>query len=207
MNLFEYICSFVFPEDCLGCGVGGGLLCENCRDKNRSPPLVQSSAGHLDKIVSFFSYRGVPKKLIKKFKYSFSLRAFRELRGLLEWSNFLECNCIVPIPISSTRIRKRGFNQSEILARHFSKMTGVPMVKALTVRVHNVQASMNRIEREKNVMGIFGINGCAAGYFDGRSIALVDDVATTCSTLQECARILKKNGAKRVTGIVLARGW
>jgi ComF family protein len=119
---------------------------------------------------------------------------------------------IIPVPLHPKRLRWRGFNQAELLAKYLGEnMTpgfSLPVLSDVLIRQKNTTTQMkikNYSERQKNMEGAFGINKENNNLIRSKNILLVDDVATTGSTLFECARILKKSGAASVFGIVVAR--
>ena len=110
---------------------------------------------------------------------------------------------LTPVPLHPRRLRSRGYNQSALLAKELSKKLGLDMNQSLLIRPKNnqPQVSASRDERRENVQGSFRCDGRA----DGRTVILVDDVATTGSTLSACAAVLKSAGASSVWCLVLAR--
>ena len=112
---------------------------------------------------------------------------------------------IIPVPLHIKRKRWRGFNQSEAIAREFAKYYNLEIdSKKLIRKKHKkAQAQLGKEERINNIKNCFSWQ---ADILDGRNIILVDDVVTTGSTLNECARILKENGAGEVWGLVVAKG-
>lgn len=120
---------------------------------------------------------------------------------------------IVPVPLHPWRLRYRGFNQSELLSRflsdHLLPGTSIPLDTEHLFRQRFTlpQQKMRSAEdRKRNIRDAFAIRKPDRSAFKGKSVWLIDDVATTASTLEACARVLKKSGAKSVFGIVLARG-
>ena len=112
---------------------------------------------------------------------------------------------LIPIPLYKSKLRKRGYNQAQLLALGLSKKLNIPMIDIL-IRVKNTrsQVGLERKKRIENIAGAFSIspNILISQYLN---IFLVDDVLTTGSTLLEAANVLKRNGAKKVWGIALAR--
>ncbi len=110
---------------------------------------------------------------------------------------------IVPIPLTAQRLRERGFNQAQELARALGARLGVPVAARLCVKTRDTlpQTRLPWKERRKNIRGAFVVEGDLAG----RHVAVVDDVLTTGATLSELARNLKRAGAATVTGYVIAR--
>lgn len=112
---------------------------------------------------------------------------------------------VMPVPLHPKRLRERGFNQSLLLARHVAKSLRAPLdFMGLRRERHTLpQTGLSREERRKNMRRAFRLTPQAK--VRGRTILLVDDVATTGNTLEECARVLRKAGSERVVCLVLAR--
>jgi ComF family protein len=113
---------------------------------------------------------------------------------------------ILPVPLSRSRKFERGYNQAEVIADGLSRRTDLPVLKACLVR--SKQTPMHRIAmdkraRELTVEKAFEVK--SRRMIEGNQIYLVDDVFTSGATASACARVLKKNGAKRVTVVTLAR--
>ena len=110
---------------------------------------------------------------------------------------------LMPVPLHPRRLRSRGYNQSALLAKGLSKKLGLEMDQRLLVRTRNTppQVNASRDDRRENVQGSFRCVGPVLG----RAVILVDDVATTGSTLSACATALKAAGAASAWGLVLAR--
>jgi len=110
---------------------------------------------------------------------------------------------MVPVPLHPSRLRSRGYNQSALLAREVSKLTGLPVKEDLLVRVKDAppQMGLGRENRWRNVGSAFQ----CVGDLRNQAVLLVDDVVTTGSTMSACASALKSAGAASVWGLALAR--
>ncbi|UDM18817.1 ComF family protein [Vogesella sp. XCS3] len=110
---------------------------------------------------------------------------------------------IIPVPLAAARLRERGFNLPDALARALADTMRVRFDDQLCWRKRNTdsQAALNRRERLRNVRDAFGVKRRC----DGLHIAIVDDVASTGATLHSLAKTLRKSGAKQVDAWVLAR--
>lgn len=110
---------------------------------------------------------------------------------------------ILPMPLSATRILKRGFNQSYEIARFTAARTGITLNASLLTRSADrpSQAGLDRIARQRNVKNVFRADDAVSGL----QLVLVDDVMTTGATLFEAARVLKAAGARSVDAWVVAR--
>jgi ComF family protein len=110
--------------------------------------------------------------------------------------------CIVPVPLHSSKLRRRGFNQAELLAEALGKETGLPVRKLLLKKKKTKdQKSLSRNQRRKNVKDAFLVDEEEMGLKVPATVLLLDDVCTTGSTLTACAYALKEHGVERVSYI------
>jgi ComF family protein len=113
---------------------------------------------------------------------------------------------VVPVPLHAWRRYRRGYNQSELLARELARLIDVPMMNALTrVRHTTPQVELRKKQRRDNVRGAFALHEEVARRGEKGSVLLIDDVCTTGATLGECARVLKSAGFAPVYALTLAR--
>ena len=126
-------------------------------------------------------------------------------RGCREFLGGLDADLIVPVPLHRRRLRWRGFNQSLVLARQIGRGYAIPVDPFVLRREHETapQTQLDEDARRRNVRGAFALNPNRS--VDGKSVLLVDDVYTSGATVNECSRTLKKNGAKQVFVVTLAR--
>jgi ComF family protein len=175
-----------------------GILCPNC----------VSWPAAIEGIRSPFRFDGVTREAVHQLKYK-NLRAAAGLLAgwlaeyLAEYP--LPGEVLAPVPLHPKRLRERGYNQSALLAEELGKLTGLPVCDNSLIRTTYLapQAKTSSVtERRRNAAGSFA---CRDRQFEGRSVLLIDDVATTGSTLDDCARALKASGAASVWGLTLAR--
>ncbi|WP_241084963.1 ComF family protein [Candidatus Vondammii sp. HM_W22] len=159
--------------------------------------------------MSPFHYAAPVDLLISRFKFNGKLHIGRLLSSLL--GNFILQQqsrlpeLITPVPLHSTRLRQRGYNQSLELARPLSRRLNIPLNYACCRRVKLTapQSDLERGERRRNIRGAFEVTV----RFQDTHIVLVDDVVTTGSTVSELAREFKRAGAKQVDVWAVARTW
>jgi ComF family protein len=112
---------------------------------------------------------------------------------------------LVPVPLHQKRVRERGYNQSNLLAKELGKLTSLPVVDDCLIRQRHAppQAKTSTVdERRSNVANAFTGRDCR---LQGKQVLLIDDVSTSGATLDACAAALKATGATSVWGLVLAR--
>lgn len=118
-----------------------------------------------------------------------------------------EADCVVPVPLHRRRLFERRYNQSALLAAAIGRLSGLPVHTNLLVRrrATRSQGHLSPSARRRNVKGAFAPGPGGRPAVAGRRILLVDDVYTTGATVEECARVLLRNGAAHVDVVTLAR--
>ncbi len=214
-HILTALLDIIFPRHCVGCGKEGEDVCNACLARS---PLAEKSA-QSDLIFSLFAYQNkVIKKALWALKYSHrrdmaaklgdfaSSYLIEELADKAAFEHFTE-PLLVPIPLSSSRMRKRGFNQAELLARaiaacdknYFSVEAGA------LVKTRETKSQMQitvRSERLGNLRGCFAVKN--PNLIKSRNIILIDDITTTGATMQEARKVLLAIGAKKVIGFTVA---
>lgn len=152
-----------------------------------------------------FQYRAPVDALILAFKRGGDLANGRLLAHLLAEAarSVVQPQALVPVPLHISRVRERGFDQAKLLARDLARELALPVISGLRrVRATPHQFAFDKAGRKRNVRGAFAAEPELAGY---AHIALVDDVATTGSTLEACALAALRAGVQRVDAWVVAR--
>ena len=113
---------------------------------------------------------------------------------------------LIPVPLHKRRYAERGFNQSELLARRIGERFPIPVKSCVLDRIRNTKPQSKTAGREERMRNLKSAFTCVRpDEIRGKDILLVDDICTTSATLDECARELKRCGARRVWGFVTAR--
>lgn len=218
MDLLETVLDFIFPPVCGFCGkMGEGNLCTKCREDIihsnsyfNQLDFYQGKDTFIDEHFYLFSYTQLIREKILQYKfddkaylantiYEFFMNNEKLYRFLKKY------DIIIPIPISSSRKRERGYNQSELLARKVSKMVGVPIETKVLKKAKNnqPQSSLNKEQRKENVKNAYKVQNELK--IQNKEILLLDDIYTTGSTANECAKILKEFGCIAVGILTIAR--
>ena len=227
--LKEFLLDLVFPVYCQGCFTEGEYLCLACQAKLEMPEgrcLVCSKGSFLGRIHPGCQSRGVTldgllvaaryhdpaiRNLIWHFKYDSVKGASLVLSQILadffvaqKLEEYFASSAVIPVPLHRRRFRERGFNQAELLAEGFASRLGLEYLPILK-RTKNSQSQVDleRGERLENVKNLFAAPPRPS--LGERKIILVDDVATTGATLNECAKELKKQSPSEIWGLVVAR--
>ena len=165
----------------------------------------------MDGAASPFLYVGPCRELILALKYRARLSLVPFLAGRMAEAAAIRragaepADWVVPVPLHAARLRERGFNQAERLARGISGRLRLPCRDDLLVRCRPTrpQADLTKAERIRNVRGAFDLSPDPD--LRGKRILLVDDVMTTGSTVSACAALLKSAGAEKVFALTAAR--
>jgi len=174
-------------------------LCQECCDVTR----------HFEMSKSPYAYEGLIKKAIYSYKYynkTYFYKFFGNcLVSFMKDINYTDFDFIVPVPLHSSKMRKRGYNQSELLARHISASLSIPYVDALKRTKKTLkQSEQSKEERRKNLKDAFAVKSSPEKIINS-SVLLVDDIYTTGSTVDECSKALVNYGAAKVYVITIAR--
>lgn len=176
-------------------------LCGACL---RKPPPWRRAVAALD-------YRFPADRLVCHFKFQRNLACGavlqEELLAAVRRVGAPLPEMLVPVPLHRWRQAARSFNQSEMLARSLGRSLGLPVASGLLLRARHTraQSGLDAADRRRNVHGAFRCRPALGALLRDRSLALVDDVLTTGTTLAECCRTLRRAGAGEISVWVAAR--
>lgn len=209
-NIYRFIISFFYPNVCPSCGTIIGYndaFCADCEQR-----LIRcaepSEIKNADGFAAYCLYDEAADMVVN-FKndpcgnsaYAFAYGIFRAVReaGFAE-----QLDEIVFVPMTKKDRKKRGYNQSELIARELHFMLGIPYRRGLVKkRATRHQKNLSANERKTNVIGAFG--AAEKMRLDGKAVLVIDDVCTTGSTLSEAARALREAGAEHVYAASFAK--
>lgn len=224
MGIIDVLFNILFPPRCASCKKEGEFLCGDCiagltiKDlrltKNNQP---EKEFKYLDGVIYGVDYAKNPqiKAAVSQFKYRFT-QELKEFFGKLISDKLKQLSMVkgrrivlIPVPLHRKRYYQRGFNQALLIAKAVQSRIGdrVEVICPLE-RVKNTpqQAKLSKRKRHRNLKnafslksGLFKKSGLQKVYF------IVDDVCTTGTTLESCAKILKSNGLEKVYGLVVAK--
>ncbi len=223
----EKILDLFFPKFCLFCKKEGVYFCNDCFQKieifsspfcpycqKRNPQgkICASCKKFLDYFLSATNYKNI-EKIIKEYKYhlikelseplAYLLLKFLKNNPQIEFLKNPQDFLITYIPSSSYKKRKRGFDPAEEIAKILAKLLKIDFLKILEKKKHTQdQVKLSFEKRKTNVKDAFKVEFFP---FKNKKVILIDDVATTLSTLEEGAKVLKKAGAQKIYGMSVAK--
>lgn len=213
-KLLNWINSILFPSKCLNCKATGEALCQECIEKI---PLATSVEDRNTFAVYDYNNK-IVEKVIRDLKYYHRKEAAISLARsgiphILEYissmiqTEYPENIYLVPIPQHKSKTRKRGYNQSELLARAIvegldgAKISQLLKKNRFTIPQAHIQNKNIRLQNIKDSMSI------SAPINEGALYVLIDDVTTTGATFIEARRALKAGGIKKILAVALAHGY
>jgi competence protein ComFC len=224
----------IFPKKCVVCKKHGSYLCEQCfaflsfdakslclacnnpAFNNLTHPRCKRKYT-IDGCFSALAYNKTVQKLIFNFKYKPYLTDLKTVLSDLFYESIIQNEqfqqqikkgewILVPIPLSSPKLRRRGYNQAEILTKELAKKFNLSAQDLLTrVKETKTQVGLTNLQRKLNVKDAFLLKPHAVFVVKHKNVLLIDDVVTTGSTLLEAAKVLKKGHVDKVFGLTLAR--
>ena len=212
-TIFQKILQTAFPNSCIGCGEKNKLLCPVCLKKTAE----SKKAGVLqppftDEMIICGNYDNqVLRKAVRLLKYHGIYLMAEPLSELLDREirpklRLFENTFLIPIPLHESKRISRGYNQSELLAKSFSEKIELHLLADVLTKSKPTpsQISLTKKERTENIKNSFSVINPEK--ISGKTIILIDDIMTTGATISEAAKTLKNSGAKKVIGLVVARG-
>ena len=210
----NYAINYIFPNVCGICdNICKESLCKKCEIKLNN--IVQNKVDkytdkNFEKHLYVFKYEGIIKEKLINFKFKEKPYIYKTFVKFLikneKICRFLKSyDIIIPVPIHYNRKVVRGYNQSALIAKSLAnKLNIIYEEKVLFKRVNNKpQSTKNKKSRKENVIGVY----CTKNEYKiiDKKILLLDDIYTTGSTVNECSRILKTAGVKKVDVITIAK--
>ena len=197
--------NFIDEPSCKDCGAP--LPFENSFCVSCIGTLTESK--QYDEINTIFHYDEFSKGAILALKHAnatYIAKFFANIMYKKYKNKFDNSDLIIYVPIHFQRLLQRHYNQMALIARHLNKFSGVKVLHNNLIRVKNTVPQNGDIKKRiRNVKNAFKVRDQSA--IQGKNIILIDDVFTTGATMNECARLLKLSGAKKVTCLCIARAF
>ena len=196
---FEEILNFLYKKSCLICHSKkeNSFLCSKCKNKIEFNNFSVLKEINNIKVYSCCIYAGIPQKLVRLLKFhkkkslaeDISKLIFNYIKNLNEDFSEYEIICV---PLHKNKLKKRGFNQCELISLNLSKLLDIPYNFNLIKRIKNTKSmyKLKRAERLENLKDAFSVD---KQFYNGKKLLLIDDITTTGTTLEEMIKELKKN--------------
>ena len=223
------ILNFIYPPVCGICGkLNSDFLCKKCEkileseavfgvDKykniKRKKENIKNNFNdkkYFDEHLYIFLYQGIIRRIILKYKFQEEAYLYKTfVNFLLKNENFFEkiekYDTIVPVPISKKRKKKRGYNQSELLAKEIAYNANLVLEKESLYKIKDIveQSKLNKENRLKNIQGVYELVNKEK--LNKKKILLIDDIYTTGSTVNECSKVLREAKPKKIGVLTLAK--
>jgi ComF family protein len=234
IHKLQNIASLVFfPQLCVGCKKANASLCKHCEqeyfykhtqclfcdirnyDSSICNECKRSSHTKISHILWAACYDGAIRNAITQLKYR-NRKAFAPPLASMIFKKFNQLSQInageyicIPIPLSQKREKERGFNQAQLIAKHFSLLSGIPLLEGVMTKIRETEPQAKIPDRKTRLIHLenafYADTKKLAPHID-KTIILIDDVATTGATLIHASHALENAGAKHIIGLVVAHG-
>lgn len=234
-SLTTLIQNLLFPSQCIICGKYNTPICQDCKncffqkqqhqqchvckyemwDHHKLIHRYCKTQTNLDGVYICYRYSKEIEDIIEELKYYLFKQAANIIAELILEVielDILKNSILVPIPIHRRKKWKRGFNQAELIGMKLlekidSNKLNIELLNLIKrTRYTHTQVGMRKEDRYRNLKNAFQLDKQEVKKIQGRQIILLDDVMTTGTTLEECAKVLKANGIENVKALVFARG-
>ena len=201
------------------CGICGKLdpksLCNKCKIKLQKNAICKiedykNTSSYFDEHIYLFQYNGEIRDAILKYKFdekSYIYRTFLEFIKNNEniCAQIKKYDIIIPVPISKKRLNSRGYNQSSLIAKNLAQELNIEYSKKILIKIkdNKPQSEMKQDTRKSNVSGVYKVVN--EQRINNKKVLIVDDIFTTGSTVDECAKVLKDNNAESIGVFTLAK--
>lgn len=214
MNFINSALDYFFPPICGMCGeINENYICNNCYEnikKIKKCVINEYNNRNFSKHLYIFRYEGIIRNKIVEYKFEDKGYLYKMFAKIIlsdkKTCNFIKkYDVIIPVPISKKRKKKRGYNQSELVANELAQKLNQDIWTDIIIKKkdNKPQSELNKLERIKNVEDIYEINKPIE--VKNKKVLLLDDIYTTGSTVNEIARKLKQNQTQEIGVITLAK--
>lgn len=222
---WERLQKLIFPPVCGICGKQNeNYLCGKCNLELQRQSEFQINSyvtetgfkrKHFDEHLFFFQYHGLIREQIIKYKFNDEAYKYKAISNFI-LKNFIlkdskifktinDYDVIIPVPVSKKRLKERGYNQAELVARQIAKVLDKRLVTNCLYKSINIvaQSTLNKEEREENIKGVYEVKN--KDNLLNKKVLLIDDIYTTGSTANECCKVLEEAGARKIGVMTIAK--
>lgn len=210
----EQLLNLIYPKVCGICGKGKNTyLCKKCENKLKKQAILGKDE-YLNKYFEnhyyIFKYDNLIRNLIIDYKFNEKPYLYKSLLEILnkyqkKYVQFEIYDIIIPVPISRKRKKERGYNQSLLIAKEIAKNENIKLKNNVISKVknNNTQSKLKKEARLENVKNVYRVINNKD--ITNKNILLIDDIFTTGATLNECSKVLKQTGAKKIDVLTIAK--
>lgn len=211
---YSYAIKILYPNMCIFCGEIFEInekvfVCPSCKEslEHYTYPNEEEDINKA-KAYSIFKYDGMVRSMLHRFKFHYHPEYSKGIVELITEKlpkNLSGFDYVVAIPMHPKKQRKRGFDQTYLIAKQLSEELNIPFAENKLIRIKNTkpQFKLKKHERIKNIKNAFKVT--STDFFKDKSIILIDDIYTTGITSRECKQLLLNNGADKVLILVFAK--
>ncbi len=208
---------------CGFCGkINKNSLCNKCEIKLKNlecTKIEKVNNGYFDEQIYFFEYEGFIRKAILDYKFNNKAYIYKSfIKFIIKNKKFMEIlksyDIIIPVPISKSRYKKRGYNQSLLLSKELvnlynrnSSSNILQVNKKCLYKIKNTieQSKLNKEQRERNVQEVYMLKN--KQIITNKNILLVDDIYTTGNTIKECSRMIKNAKPNKIGVLTISKDF
>lgn len=215
--MFEKFFNLIYPNVCGFCNkLNEESLCKKCEIELKKYEIAKiqdfskNKSKYFDYLINMLKYENYIRERIISYKFGEQAYLYKTFSKII-LNNQNICNVlhfydiIIPVPMYKSKKNERGYNQTELIAKKLAKELNIQYENKYLIKNKNtkVQSTLTKIQREQNVKGAFTVT--VKEKIQERSIILLDDIYTTGSTVNECAKALKNAGASRILVLTIAK--
>ena len=212
--MLNNILELIYPNVCGICGkICKESLCKRCAieiEKYEINLVNKNKKMYFNESMHIFKYNEMISQRLIEYKFQDKSYMYKTFAKIIlknkKVCGFLEkYDIIIPVPIHKKRRLKRGYNQTELIAKEICKNISLELKTDVLIKQKNIkaQSELNKNERKQNIKNAFEIKNI--NEIIDKKILLFDDIYTTGSTVNECSKILKKAGAKQIGVVTIAK--
>lgn len=215
--MFDKFLNLIYPNVCGFCNkININSLCKSCELKlnkyalNCIKDYRKDNSKHFDFLYSSLKYENIVREKIISYKFGEAAYLYKTFAKIIikkaKIYRFLQTyDIIIAVPMYKTKKNVRGYNQSELIAKEIANKLNIEFKNNILIKTKNtkVQSTLSKNKRQENVKNVFDVKN--KNEIKNKKIILIDDIYTTGSTVNECARVLKKAGAGEIFVITIAK--